>query len=235
MNRNLASGILSAKKATGKYAFVVFLLGFLFAGISAEAQKSTMAKQVERRIALIPSNVDRVNGFAFGAWPENLKSERDSLKINGVTLQINPVMFFIYVRGAFTLRDIDNFESYTTDRAQKYVQADMDGLVLSMPGQANYTSIIKGVNVAGFTSCIGEMHGVSISGLTNCSYVVKGVSICGGYNSGNKVRGVQIGLMNRATNLRGFQIGLINKNSRRTLPFINWQFRDKPPKKQIAL
>ena len=106
----------------------------------------------------------------------------------------------------------------------------MDGLILSVPGHISSTSIIRGLSLSALTFNSGEMHGVSISGLTNCSYVVKGVSICGGYNSGNKVRGVQIGLVNRATNLRGFQIGLWNKNGRRSLPFINWQFRDKPQK-----
>ena len=225
--------MLPTKKETGMPAFIVFLLGFLFAGMWANAQTNTPPKYTKRTFSLIPSEVDKVNGLAFGAWAENLRSDKDSLKINGVTIQANIVLIFIYIRGGgFTIQDIDNFETYTLDRLQKYNQADLDGLVISVPGHLSSTSIIRGVTLSGLTFNSGEIHGVSISGLTNCSYVVKGVSLCGGYNSGNKVRGVQIGLVNRATSLRGFQIGLINTNGRRTLPFINWQFREKPLKRQ---
>ncbi len=227
MKTKTANPVLPAKSfSRTSLCAVLFLLLLCFA-FSAGAQTNTPPKYTKRTFSLIPSEVDKVNGLAVGAWAENLKSDRDSLKINGITILANLVLPFIYIRGGgFTIRDIDSFEQYPLERAQKFNQADLNGLLLSAPGYLNTTSIVKGVSLSAFTFNSGEMHGFSVSGLTNCSFVVKGVSICGGYNSGNKVRGLQIGLLNRATSLRGFQIGLWNKNGRRALPFINWQFRE---------
>ena len=60
--------MLPAKKETGMAAFIVFLLGFLFAGISANAQTNIPPKYTKRTFSFIPSEVDKVNGLAFGAW-----------------------------------------------------------------------------------------------------------------------------------------------------------------------
>ncbi len=210
------------------YLFLSALL-FLLSSFSPAvcAQTDTPANYTQRKIAFIPSNVDKVNGLAIGVWPQNLKSDSAYLKVNGVTVQVNLILLcFGYIRGAFTIKEIDSFEYYTFQRTSPFDRSNMDGVVLNIPGHLQYNTTIRGISLSALTFCTGEIHGVSISGLTNCSYVVKGVSICGGYNSGNKVRGIQIGLVNRATNLHGVQIGLWNKNGRRSLPFINWQFRD---------
>lgn len=183
-------------------------------------------KTVRNIFSFIPSEVDKINGLSLGVWAENLKSDKDSLKINGINLEINPIIFFIYIRGGIYIPDIDNDFSYTENRNRKYNLTDIDGLNLSVPGFSNVNSRINGVSLAPLTICAGEINGVSISGLTNCSYNLDGISICGIYNSSNSVKGIQIGLFNRAKKLRGIQIGLWNKNGKRSLPFINWQFSD---------
>jgi hypothetical protein len=40
-------------------------------------------------------------------------------------------------------------------------------------------------------------------------------------------RGVQIALFNSSMNFKGIQIGLWNKNQKRSLPFINWNFKNQ--------
>jgi hypothetical protein len=59
---------------------------------------------------------------------------------------------------------------------------------------------------------------------------MNGLSIAGIRNRASIARGVQIGLFNKSTELRGFQFGLWNINGRRSLPFINWQFKAKRKK-----
>ena len=48
----------------------------------------------------------------------------------------------------------------------------------------------------------------------------------GTYGKAEYFKGVQIGLFNNAKKLKGIQIGLINKNSKRILPFFNWNFKE---------
>ncbi|WP_395075197.1 LA_2272 family surface repeat-containing protein [Flavobacterium sp.] len=181
-------------------------------------------KTVRNIFSFIPSNVDKVNGLSLGVWAENLKSAKDSLKINGINLEINPIIFFVYIRGGIYIPNIDNDLAYVESR--KFNLADIDGLNLSVPGFSNTSSKINGLSLTPFTMCAGEINGITISGITNCSYNLNGISICGIYNSSNQVKGLQIGLFNRAKKLRGFQIGLWNKNGKRSLPFLNWQFSD---------
>ena len=202
--------------------FIFFSLNIFAQNLENKLQRKT----IRNIFSFIPSNVDKVNGLSLGVWAENLKSEKDSLKINGINLEINPIIFFIYIRGGIYIPDIDNDLSYTENRKRKYNLTDIDGLNLSIPGFSNVNSKINGLSLTPLTICTGEINGVSISGITNCSYNMNGVSICGIYNSSNKVNGIQIGLFNRAKRLRGIQIGLWNKNEKRSLPFINWQFRD---------
>ena len=205
-----------------------FLILFSFFTPIVWGQKTddTVSKFKQRNLfSFIPSKVDKVNGLALGVWAENLKSPKDSLKINGVNLEINPVILFVYLGGGFYIPEINNFQNYIEKRSLKINQTDIDGLNISIPGFVNKTSKIRGVNISPLTFCAGEIHGLSISGLTNCSYVMHGVNICGIYNSSNQVKGIQIGLFNRATKLRGLQIGLWNKNEKRSLPFFNWQFK----------
>lgn len=193
---------------------------------SQNPENKIETEKVRNIFSFIPSKVDKINGLSFGVWAENLKSEKDSLKINGINLEINPIIFFVYIGGGIYIPDINDDLAYLERRKRQYNLTDIDGLNLSVPGFTNLNSKINGFSLTPLTNCAGEINGVSISGITNCCYNLNGVSLCGIYNSSNTVKGVQIGLFNRAKKLKGIQIGLWNKNGKRSLPFLNWQFRD---------
>jgi len=173
-----------------------------------------------------PSETDQINGLAIGAWAQNTRDYRDSLEINGLNIEINPVIFFGYMRGVFTIRYQDSIEYYLNKKKKNYYGLTVNGFNLSLPGNVNDIATINGFNLTLLTSSLGRVDGFSLSGLINTCYLLNGVSISGLYNSATKVKGVQIGLINKTTSLRGFQIGLWNKNGKRSLPFINWQFKE---------
>jgi hypothetical protein len=217
---------------------IIFI--FLTTILSAQnLQDTSRTKIVRNFFSFIPADVDKINGLSFGAWAENTRSYYDSLKINGVNLEINPVMFFIYARGAVYIPADMNSDSAFLDTRKNNI-ADIDGLNISIPGYANLDSRINGLSIALITIGAGEINGISLSSITNFSYNLNGISICGIYNSSNnlkglqiglinnanKVSGVQFGLFNKSKKLRGFQFGLWNKNGKRSLPIINWQFSD---------
>jgi hypothetical protein len=89
---------------------------------------------------------------------------------------------------------------------------------------------LNGLNIGGLTTQVENINGISVSGLTNSAGVVKGICIALLHNKAATVKGIQIGLVNKAASLRGLQLGLWNRNEKRSLPFINWQFRPKAVK-----
>jgi hypothetical protein len=221
------------KKLTIIFIFLTTILS------SQNLQDTSRTKIVRNFFSFIPANVDKINGLSFGAWAANFRSHKDSLKINGINLEINPVMLFIYARGAVYI-PVDNDSDSAFLETRKNNIADIDGLNISIPGFANMDSRTNGLSINLLTICAGEINGISLSSITNCNYNLNGISICGIYNSSNnlkglqiglfnnanKVSGVQFGLFNKSKKLRGFQFGLWNKNGKRSLPIINWQFRD---------
>ena len=99
-----------------------------------------------------------------------------------------------------------------------------------------------GLNIAGAGTEVFYLKGFSAAVLTNKVYIGQGAQI-GGFNDfkqftgfqlglyndlenkSESFTGLQIGLINKTKKLRGVQIGLFNKNERRSLPFINWNFK----------
>ncbi|MDC8003237.1 hypothetical protein POV27_04200 [Aureisphaera galaxeae] len=67
-------------------------------------------------------------------------------------------------------------------------------------------------------------HGLQL-GLENDSQKFNGVQFGFMNIVDESMIGLQIGLWNNANSLRGIQLGLWNKNGKRSLPFINWQFK----------
>lgn len=63
-------------------------------------------------------------------------------------------------------------------------------------------------------TCFGideQINGISI-GLVNHTAITKGI---------------QIGIVNKTKKLKGYQFGLWNKNEKRSLPIINWSFKNE--------
>lgn len=101
----------------------------------------------------------------------------------------------------------------------------MNGIAIAF----GWNSILKGngISISGVGAGSEKFNGIQISGF-NDTIEFNGIQI-GTWNNidhTNKTfRGLQIGLQNSAGDLRGVQIGLWNKNNKRSLPFINWNFR----------
>ena len=179
-----------------------------------------------------PCKVEKINGIALGLFSENIKNnpynEKDSLKINGLNLEINPFAIFTIMNLHFVGPYPDSIEFYN-EYLKKDLETTVNGINISLVNTINETEL-NGVNITGLITLVDEIDGLSLSGLSNFAYKFNGASIAGLYNRATIAKGVQIGLINKSANMRGIQIGLWNINGRRSLPFINWQFKDKKNK-----
>jgi hypothetical protein len=95
---------------------------------------------------------------------------------------------------------------------------------LSITGFYNISRSLNGLYIAGITNSTDKAAGLLIAPV-NSADVFKGLQL-GIYNKSLDMGGVQIGLFNRAMKAKGIQIGLWNKNNKRSLPFINWNFKN---------
>jgi hypothetical protein len=176
-----------------------------------------------------PCKVEEINGIALGLFTKNIKNkmfnERDSLLIRGLNLKINPWEIFFLLNPQLTGPYPDSLENYNQN-IKKDWQVKINGVNISLASTINEMRI-KGFNLTGLITVVDEIHGISISGINNFSYIMNGVSIAGLRNRATIAKGIQIGLFNKTTQLRGFQFGLWNINGKRSLPFLNWQFKEK--------
>lgn len=176
--------------------------------------------------SFIPCRVEEINGVAFGMYSRNLKNftylDRDTLTINGIAFEMDPLQLFFLITPIFNGPYVDSLDLYKT-HLSKHWRVRVDGVNISWLNTVSEMKL-SGVNLAPAFSLMFEMHGVNVCGINHFSYVMHGVSISGLRNRSAEVRGVQIGLYNRATDLRGFQFGLWNRNGKRALPLVNWQF-----------
>lgn len=119
---------------------------------------------------------------------------------------------------------------------------------ISFAGMSNSSYKNNGVQLSFFNSVSFYSHGLVVGGFQTSVYKGRGMHAAFLYNeykyfdgfmiSGangiftkpEEFRGVQVGLVNRTKKLRGIQIGLWNVNEKRSMPFINWNFSNKPSK-----
>lgn len=175
-----------------------------------------------------PCDVEKINGLAIGLHPENMKNsgynEKDSLTINGLNLHVNPFAIFLILSPHFVGPYSDSIEYYD-QHLKKDIETTVNGVNISLVNTINETAL-NGLNITSLITLVDEIEGCTISGISNFAYYFKGVSIATFYNHATKATGVQIGLVNKSKDLRGLQLGLWNINGRRSLPFINLQFRE---------
>lgn len=102
-----------------------------------------------------------------------------------------------------------------------------------------YLYKMNGVSFAVLANLVENHNGIACSVMGNDVYKSNGILIGLGNNASyfnglqigamNDVQkkgiGIQIGILNKATKFKGIQLGLWNKNSKRSLPFINWNFK----------
>ncbi len=207
---------------------------------STDKEKSNSEKDtvyiVRNFVWFTPSKVNEINGLSIGLQPVNTKNTDkgvDSLIIRGINISLGPYLMVIPyivigdINNIFQINrflDTNYFKNFNMNWETKIYGMNLS-LVLTSGFENIYGIEIVGLNITGFYSVSGEIKGVSISGWGNEYYLLKGVSIAGFRNKGVIVRGLQIGLFNKVDDLRGIQIGLWNKNGKRSLPFINWQFK----------
>ncbi|MBI3519761.1 MAG: hypothetical protein HY062_10445 [Bacteroidetes bacterium] len=96
---------------------------------------------------------------------------------------------------------------------------------LSMTIFANFAQIANGIQFAFIGNDSAFMNGVQCSFYINVSRSSsRGVQIAL-FNDATIHNGLQIGAKNSSEYLHGIQLGLWNKNQKRSLPFINWNFK----------
>lgn len=83
---------------------------------------------------------------------------------------------------------------------------------ISIFGLMGFSALNQGLMITFAYSSVSKSKGVIIGGLINQT-----VSMCG----------IQIGFFNRSLQTRGVQIGLWNRNEKRSLPLINWNFKNQ--------
>lgn len=175
----------------------------------------------KRAVWVIPvGNIDEINGFALSLLTIPC-SNKDSLKVRGVCIEMGLGAFAIGY-GSFLAKD-----SILYSREPDSTTVKIKGVCLSLLGSIGETEISGFYATFGVTG-VNKLKGLSITGFNTITDEFRGVCISGLRNQSRKGRGIQIALWNSCKDLRGIQIGLWNKNGKRSLPFINWQFRSKP-------
>lgn len=164
----------------------------------------------------------KINFVSVEFWDSGLQK----IETNGIEFGANPVSIFIPFLAVihsfpFILLEplADDLENLSYDRFDK-----INGLRI---GFAFFDpAIVNGLELSVGGNYETEVKGVSITPVINKHYKLEGLGIGLLGNFDIEVKGVQIGLFNKCNKLRGFQFGLWNKNGKRSLPLINWQFKD---------
>ncbi|NML20719.1 hypothetical protein HHL16_07530 [Pseudoflavitalea sp. G-6-1-2] len=180
---------------------------------------------IQRRdvIWFTPSNASFISGVNLGLQTLGL-NEGDSLTISGVNLSADVLsavftMYVLFGTPKSTRKLAEMSDTIPWDEMKESIK----GVSLSGGGLVGNADM-RGVAINGLLCYVTRSRGLNITGLRNESARFEGVVVSGLINKNVEGRGVQIGLVNRCKHLRGFQFGLWNENSKRSLPFINWDF-----------
>lgn len=218
-----------------KKKLLIILLLF-FTTVSFAQNDTTWLAKISRNryaFALVPSAARNIYGIAIGPVGSeaicNLTYTRYS---HGLNLQI-PGQGFLQV---FYINKTGIGETEQTpenDSLAAYdtlpVRAVHNGLMFSPFG--TFTPKVNGISLSLFMSLGQTVNGVSINTFWNLYNKIYGVAI-GAVNTVGTVKGVQIGIVNETAKLHGLQFGLWNKNQKRSLPFINWNFKKEEKHQQ---
>ena len=216
---------------TGLYEYAGTTYFFSGGGITKpDTSKIDTVYRVKNFFGLLPTKADKINGLAIGAIASNIKKTKKNefvpLKVNGLCIELFPFM-------GLGLIGLDESKADTIDLNKDSQKNNKQNVVngVSLSFDKLGVGRVNGLQVSFAFTWIKEAHGVCISGIRNFAYKLNGVGIAS-MNKAIRAKGVQIGLYNKANDLRGFQFGLWNVNGRRSLPFINWQFRKKKKRRK---
>ena len=177
--------------------------------------------EVRNVFSFSPSKAKKVNGIDLNYWYD----ENHEKQTNGLELGLNPLgVFFPFLTAIHSIppfihnppkEDLSNLSWYKFDK----VNGIRFGIAFLDP------AIINGLELnvtGGFDT---QVNGLSITPIINKHLKINGLGFALLGNFDTQVRGLQIGLFNKCNSLRGLQFGLWNKNEKRSLPFINWNFK----------
>jgi hypothetical protein len=231
------SGLSDQSNAGGDKQFFRLLLSislvlfsFSLNAFAQDTANNEAAKKEKNKyvIGFIPSSADNIFGIAIGLIGSEASCNTPNNKYShGLNFQIFG-QGFIQVYYAF---NPPFKQAYTSNLIQnEIIQIDSsikrvvhNGLIVSPFG--TFTDQVNGVSISGFMSAGKKINGVSVNLLWNLYYKIDGLSM-GAFNSSLEINGVQIGVINKTIDLKGIQLGLWNRNAKRSLPLINWNFRD---------
>ncbi|MBO0591985.1 hypothetical protein I2486_11265 [Cellulophaga sp. E16_2] len=231
-----------------KYILIVFVFW-----VSGQVQAQNELQNRKFRAPLWTTHDTDVDiaGVSFGFVPRDLTNDTSLVRTYGVRVEAFPLSFFYFMAPKSPLSTY-NEEYYKTLKGNasqqinglniatgSFEEIDVNGISTTL--FLHYSRKHNGVAVAGVTNTIERGNGLMIAYGGNDVYhgngIMVGTLFGNSTNSFNglqisaanfiseKGTGLQIGIFNSATNFRGLQLGLWNKNSKRSLPFINWQFK----------
>jgi len=208
-------------------SLIVFLLFLDSFGQNVDKNLTVKKQRNKYVIGFVPSKANNIFGIAIGPIGSEAICDKPYTKYShGLNLQIpgQGILQIFYIfnppfKQSFSNNLIEN--NIIMDSSLKRVVHN--GLLVSPFG--TFSDQVNGVSISGFMSAGKIINGVSVNLLWNMYYKIDGLSI-GVFNSSMDINGAQFGIINKTVHLKGIQIGLWNRNAKRSLPIINWNFRD---------
>jgi hypothetical protein len=195
--------------------------GFIGKEACADTTGKNKAPIIKKWVWFTPSNANKISGVNISLVTMSFND--GPLTINGVNLDAGLLSFFLGFYALFNIPFNNNLINMEDSVDKSDMLTHVTGLSLSAGGLAGDLQV-KGVSINGGFSGVTEAKGLVISGTQNITSEFHGMEISGLLNKTIKGRGVQVGLLNICKDMKGIQIGLWNVNSKRKLPFINWNF-----------
>jgi hypothetical protein len=176
---------------------------------------------VKKGVWFSPTNANRVNGLNIGLQTMNIKG--DTLKIHGMNLNADVLSAMMGMYGLMFIA-YGNKLSALDDTVMTKTKNQVTGLSISGGGIIFDNALVEGLSINGGIIAAEKTRGVVLTGTQSMVNNFNGLVVSGLRNVSVKGKGVQVGLLNVCKHLKGVQFGLWNVNSKRKLPFINWDF-----------
>ena len=212
-----------------KVILLLILTSFSIASFSQQDSIKIDKHKTNRYIVwLIPSVATNIYGIAIGPCGSEAICKRPYTKFShGINFQIIGQGFLqtFYINKGFLKNNysIENQHKIIAFHDTTIKRALHNGILLSPFG--TFTDQINGISFSCWMSMGRKVNGISFNSFWNVYDQINGISIAC-VNNTIVLKGVQIGLFNSANKSRGFQFGLWNKNAKRSLPIMNWNFKD---------
>ncbi|WP_299107439.1 hypothetical protein [uncultured Tenacibaculum sp.] len=225
---------------------IIIITCFLFSfGINAQKSK----RKLRPILWTIHSKNTDIIGASIGILPKEVFRDSTLTRTFGVRIEAPGLGLLLPLAPRSPISTSE--KSYQASLHQEPIEV-VYGINLSSGSLANtqingisgaligqYLIKMNGISFATLGNLIERNNGISVAIVGNETYKTNGISASisgnstvklngmqiGGYNETKHLNGVQIGIFNTSKKSKGIQIGLWNKNEKRTLPFINWNFK----------